>query len=190
MSFKKAVPTLVKRALKMAHDHGFENSCLEEVGRFLRITCGCKPGAKIAEIGTGFGVGTAWIVSGMDSKSSLITVDVDQQRANLVRDLFAGIENVQVVTGDWKIIMQHGPFDYVFIDAKPAKNDEADLVIDCVNLNGMIVLDDFTPIEHWPDEWRGRPDVVREKWLNDERLLCMELRTSAKHSILVARRVK
>ncbi|MCL6600438.1 MAG: class I SAM-dependent methyltransferase [Alicyclobacillus macrosporangiidus] len=186
----KRVPELVERALQVASQHGFSSSCLDEVGRFLQILGGFKSGAKVAEIGTGFGVGSAWILSGMDADSTLFTVESDPDRVSAVREMFSGIENVRIIAGDWKLILRYAPFDYVFVDAKPAKYDEADLVIRSVNLNGFIVLDDFTPMEHWPDEWKGTQDLVRDKWFNDDRLLCMELRTSEKNSILLARRVK
>ena len=36
---------------------------------------------RIAEIGTGFGVGAAWLLAGMDPTASLVTVEVDAERA-------------------------------------------------------------------------------------------------------------
>lgn len=186
----KEIPVLVQRTTELATQHGFEHSCLDEVGQFLRILSGLKSNARLAEIGTGFAVGCAWIASGMDSESTLYSIELDAGRVDLVREIFAGCGNVQFLCGDWKQILTHAPFDLVFVDAKPAKYEEADVLIKAMGPNGVIVLDDFTPVEHWPEEWREKPDVVRDKWLNDERLLCMEIRTSERNSVLIARRVK
>ena len=159
------------------------------MGQFLRVLSGLKPGARFAEIGTGLGVGSAWILSGMDSESTLITVDKNEGHVSAVREMFSDLKNFEVVHGDWKQIIERGPFDFVFVDAKPAKTSEFELLISCVNHQGVIVLDDFTPTEFWPEQWQGKPDLVREKWFHDARLLCTEVRTSARNSVLIARRI-
>lgn len=189
MTTQSIIPKLVQRALKLACKNNFTQSCTYEVGKFLQISSGLKRKARIAEIGTGYGVGSAWILSGMSPDSKLITIDHDQEQIEQVRKIFIN-HKIEILQGDWKSILPYGPFDFVFIDIKEAKFNEADLVIDTVNLDGIIILDDFTPMEHWPDAWKGKPDIVREKWLNDARLLCMELRTSEKSSILFVRKVK
>ncbi|WP_127591423.1 O-methyltransferase [Paenibacillus lautus] len=189
MTTQSIIPKLVQRALKLAGKNNFAQSCTYEVGKFLQISSGLKRKARIAEIGMGYGVGSAWILSGMSPDSNLITIDHKQEQIEQVRKIFIN-HKIEILQGGWKSILTYGPFDFVFIDIKEAKFNEADLVIDAVNLDGIIILDDFTPMEHWPDAWEGKPDLVREKWLNDARLLCMEVRTSERSSILFARKVK
>ncbi|WP_067625992.1 O-methyltransferase [Alicyclobacillus acidiphilus] len=185
-----ALPMIVEEAMQTAKERAYQNSCLPEVGQLLRIFSGLKPNARVAEIGTGLGVGSAWILSGIEPNTTFFTVELERERVELVSKIFEGVPNVHVLQGDWKQILSYGPFDFAFVDAKSAKHEEADDLIDAMMVNGLILLDDFTPIEHWPEEWRGKPDVVREKWMNDERLFCTEVRTSESNSVLVARKIK
>ncbi|WP_119316763.1 NUDIX domain-containing protein, partial [Calidithermus terrae] len=59
-----AVPERVRQALELARQHGFDRSCSLEVGRLLRQLA-ARPELRIAELGTGVGVGAAWMASGM-----------------------------------------------------------------------------------------------------------------------------
>ena len=47
------------------------------VGAMLRTLAGSKPKGRFLELGTGTGIGTAWLLSGMDRDSTLISVDID-----------------------------------------------------------------------------------------------------------------
>src|SRR5258705_4599376 len=60
---------------------GFNMVSEPKVGAFLAVLAASKPGGRFLELGTGPGHGTAWLLSGMDSKSSLDTVDTE---ANVV----------------------------------------------------------------------------------------------------------
>src|ERR1043165_4567674 len=48
------------------------------VGALLRTLAASKPGGRFLELGTGTGVATAWLLSGMDSASRLLSVDLDE----------------------------------------------------------------------------------------------------------------
>lgn len=52
------------------------------------------------------------------------------------------------------------------------------------------MLDDLTPAELWPPEWRGRVDPVRAFWLRDESVVGAELRVAPDHCVIVAARVR
>ena len=56
-------------------------------------------------------------------------------------------------------------------------------------MGGLVVLDDLTPEEYWPLEWRGRPDVVREFWLNNGRLSATEVLTTPRTVAILATRI-
>ena len=45
----------------------------------LAALAASKPGGRLLELGTGTGIGTAWLLSGMDGDARLDTVDVDEQ---------------------------------------------------------------------------------------------------------------
>jgi predicted O-methyltransferase YrrM len=180
-------PALVEDAIKFAESTGFEESCLHEVGELLHVLAGHIQGGRIAEIGTGCGVGTAWLASA--TTRDIYTIDHDRDRAIGIKDLFVGQLNVHPIVGDWEQILHEGPFQLVFVDAKPAKLDGIDQIVNATEIGGLIVLDDLTPIEFWPDEWKGQPDPIRGTWLHHSQLASVELRTSQRAAALLARRV-
>lgn len=99
----------------------------------------------------------------------------------LVRAALARVER-----GDWRAALRLGPFALVFADVAEAKQSGAEEVIACLRPGGIVVLDDVTPEERWPDAWRGRPDPLRERWLADPCLIAAELRLTATTAALVA----
>ena len=53
------LPALVACAEELAHQMGFEQSCLPEVGRLLAVLTASIGRGTIGELGTGTGVGAA-----------------------------------------------------------------------------------------------------------------------------------
>lgn len=178
------VPRLVDCAQRWAEAQGFTRSCRDDVGGLLSVLAGTISSGRIADIGTGCGVSTAWMASatGLD----IFTIDNDATRAEGLYELFGGYDQVHVMVGDWTDILQWGPFRLVFVDAKPAKIAGVEALVHATEIGGLLVLDDFTPREFWPDQWQGRPDRVREAWLHHPRLVSTEIRPSPKISAIVA----
>src|SRR5450631_3211752 len=86
------LPPLVVAASRVAEAacfgaDGGVSSCLPEAGAILAALAASRVGGRIAEIGTAFGVGAAWLLSGMDSSASLVTVEVDDHRATAALEL-------------------------------------------------------------------------------------------------------
>jgi predicted O-methyltransferase YrrM len=93
-------PPLVQRAYELANAIGFAltreeagpdrpSACLPGTGQFLSVlAAGCQ-GGQIGEIGTGAGIGTAWLASAMPADCALVTVDIDEQLAAAVGGLLA-----------------------------------------------------------------------------------------------------
>ena len=50
-----------------------------KTGSLLRALAASKPKGNFLELGTGTGVGTAWLLAGMDPDSRLVTVDMDTE---------------------------------------------------------------------------------------------------------------
>ena len=181
-------PSLVEQAMTLADRLGFENSCLDEVGEFLHVLVGHLQTGKIAEFGTGCGVSTAWMASA--TELDIYTVDNDASKSTGIKDLFSDVAHVHPIIGDWEQILANGPFQFVFVDAKPAKLDGVDRIVDMTDRGGLIVLDDLTPVEFWPEDWKGRPDRIRDVWLHHPKLAAVEMRTSMKASVILARRMR
>jgi predicted O-methyltransferase YrrM len=180
---RSGLPQLVQKALQVADRRSFEISCAPHTGRLLRLLAAGRPGARVAEIGTGVGVGSAWLLSGLDQAGRLVTVELDSGRAAGARELFEGDRRVTVLQGDWRLVLEHGPFDLLFPDVGPVKRDEPEALLAAMAPGGLILLDDLTP---------GRPaqgDPVREFWLSHPGVAASELQVSPSISVVVAARL-
>jgi predicted O-methyltransferase YrrM len=132
---------------------------------------------RVAEIGTGCGVGSAWILSALDPEVPFVTVEVDEQRARQVAELLAGDENAAVVHGDWReVLSREAPFDLLFADGGKAKAHEE--ILELLAPGGTLFLDDLTP------GYEG-PDPIRKLWLGHPRLLAAELQVSPQEVVIV-----
>ena len=80
----------------------FERSSIPEIGRLLTVlVAAARPRGRFAEIGTGCGVGSAWVADALGPEASLVTVELDDDRAAAVARLFADLRSVTVIHGDW-----------------------------------------------------------------------------------------
>lgn len=182
------MPPLVSHALRLATVAGFDQSCSHQVGRLLQLLASHPRTGTIGEIGTGFGVGAAWMASALQPGVVLFTVESDEKLAAAATRLFRSVPTVRVLAGDWREILSHGPFDMLFVDARAPKEDHPDDLIGAVRPGGMIVLDDFTPIEAQPREWRDRADPLRDFWLHDPRLHSVEIQIAPGMAVILATR--
>ncbi|MEH1926403.1 O-methyltransferase [Nostoc sp.] len=183
-------PSLVQQAEFLAAKLEFSQSSLPEVGRLLHILTRHITQGQIGEIGSGCGVGAAWIVSALHPDSTLITIESDRQLAKLVQQLFADKSNVRALLGDWRDLLIYAPFDLLFADGGKAKLTEPQTLITALKPGGLILLDDLTPEECWPPEWHGRTDPIREFWLKDPRIAATEIRLTARNSVILATRIQ
>jgi predicted O-methyltransferase YrrM len=150
-----------------------------------------RPLGRFAEIGAGCGVGTAWIESGLVPEGALVTVEMDADRAAAVGRLFTDRPHVRVLQGDWhELLPPEAPFDLVFVNGGQWKGGdiiaESEAVLELVAPAGVVVIDDMTPQSQWPEEWRGRPDPVRDFWLGDPRMRAAEVLTTPSTTAIVA----
>jgi predicted O-methyltransferase YrrM len=164
-------------------------------GALLRCLAAAHPNGVIGEIGTGPGVSTAWLLSGMSSTARLVSCDVDSKLALSAGRLFAEHRNVNILAGDWEdVLVPHGPFDLLFFDANAhtvlSNRDKWNGVVELLTVGGQIVMDDLAPVEMWPDSWRGATDYKREFCLANERLAGVEVRTSATTVSVIGTRIR
>jgi predicted O-methyltransferase YrrM len=182
------IPELVEQALEVAALTNFSASCSPQVGRLLRVLASHIQRGTLAEIGTGCGVGSAWIVSGLTPSARFVTVELDEERAVLTQKIFSYYPNVQVRQGDWHLILEHGPFDLLFADGGKAKEREPELVLDAMAAGGIVVLDDLTPEELWTEEQKilWPIDPTRNFWLNNPRVVATELLVTPQNAVIIA----
>lgn len=186
MSAPSEVPALVSKALDLSRERGFITSTRHETGRLL-ATLATARGGTLAELGTGCGVGAAWLHSGAPADARIVTAELDPALAEEVQRLFADVATIEVVSGDWSTLEQYAPFSLLFVDVKDVK-ESVDLVADLLETGGIAVLDDFVPSAFWPPIAEGRVDTVREQWLTDERFTAVEMLIDPDASLIIAAR--
>lgn len=177
-SGERDLPDIVRRAADLADRMGFRNSCAVAYGRFLRVLAAGVPAGSIGEMGTGCGVGTAWMSSAARPGVGITTMEIDPSRAAAAATLFADSPNVTVVEGDALDLGEHGPFDLLFCDGG-GKTSDQERTIAMLAPGGMVVLDDLTP-------GRQEPDPVREFWLGHDDLIAIEVTLTPELAAIVA----
>jgi predicted O-methyltransferase YrrM len=165
-----STPPLVEKALELARNKNFQNSCIAEVGQLLRLlVAGTKPGI-IAEIGTGCAVSSAWMLDGLQPHHKFVSVEKDVALHQAVSKLFAGEARATFLLGDWRELLNLQPFQLVFVDVGQAKDDGSNAVIEATAVGGLIILDDFTPLYLRKE----KTDERRERWFSNRQLILLK----------------
>jgi len=181
------LPPLVRRALDLSRDQGFVSSTRNETGWLLASLAASRSGT-MAECGTGCGVGSAWLRSGIREDVRIVTAELDSRLAAAVRDLFEEDERVEVLQADWTTLRAYAPFSLLFLDVREAKRGGPDFITELVEPGGIVVLDDFTPCQGWPPMYEGRVDTIRQQWITDARFTTAEVMVAPDASVLIATR--
>lgn len=173
---------------------GPPSACIPAVGRLLQVLAASRPGSLIVEHGTGAGVGAAWIASGMGPDTRLVSVEIDPALAGAAADLFRNCPNVEIRQGDWhEALADEPPADLLFMDATPRQDlasENWDAITELVKVGGQIVMDDLTPLELRPPEWKGNVDLKREFAFSNPRVVTVEVRTTPTTAALIIARIR
>ncbi|NPC95625.1 O-methyltransferase [Nocardioides sp. zg-DK7169] len=188
MSAPPELPDVVSRAFAVSRTAGYVSFCRNETGRLLATLAATRSGT-MAEFGTGCGVGTAWLRSGVRRDSArIITAELNPKLARAAATIFVDDPQVEVLAADWSTLLDKGPFSLLFLDSGEPADVGVDAIADLVEEGGIVVLDDFTPCEIWPPVTYGRVDTLREQWLTDERFTAVEVMVASDASVIVATR--
>ena len=148
----------IQRATEQA---GFGMASEPLTGSLLRTLAASKPAGRFLEIGTGTGVGTSWLLDGMDSTSSLITIDNDAASSAVAQQHLGHDARVQFVIEDAEAWLKRQPsaqFDLIFADSFPGKFFAFDEAINTLNIGGLYVIDDLLPQANWPADHQANVD--------------------------------
>jgi predicted O-methyltransferase YrrM len=187
MSAPPEVPEIVARAFDVSRKAGYVSFCRNETGRLL-ATLAATRGGTLAEFGTGCGVGTAWLRSGVRNGARILTAELDPKLAGAAQEIFEDDAQVEVLAADWSTLRDKGPYSLLFLDPSSPEDADVDAVADLVEPGGIVVMDDFVPCEVWPPLTGGRVDTLRENWLTDERFTTVEVMVAADAAALIATR--
>jgi predicted O-methyltransferase YrrM len=150
-------------------------SSIPEVQRLLSVLAA---GRCCAEMGTAYGEGAAAIAS---TAASLVTVERDPDRVGAARKRLAGLENVELLEGDWRdVLPQRGPFEFLFLDSGDWKEEPyRQRALDMVEPGGLLFKDDMTP------DWPG-PDPLRDWFFGHPDLIATEILTTPETAAIIA----
>ena len=116
MSAPPELPAIVSRAFDVSRRAGYVSFCRNETGRLLAALSATRDGV-LAEFGTGTGVGTAWLRSGVRPKATILTAELEPRLADAATEIFAEDPQVEVLAADWATLHDRGPFSLLFLDS-------------------------------------------------------------------------
>jgi predicted O-methyltransferase YrrM len=146
-------PGAVADLLREAESLGFHLSCEPQTGSLLRTLAATKPGGTLLELGTGVGVGTAWLLAGLSADARLLSVDNDPHVQEVARRHLGGDPRLTFHTEDAAVLLGRltpGSFDLIFADAWPGKFSHLDEALRLLRPGGLYVVDDLLPQPSWP----------------------------------------
>lgn len=143
-------------------------------GALLRTLAASKPGGRILEVGAGLGVGSAWLLAGMDSQSRLTTLEVHVKIAGICRKHLADDSRAEVITTDaneWLENYSGPPFDLVFVDTTTTKFDRRDLLFANMADGALLIADDLLPGDTWTEDHPARVERFRREIMKESDLI-------------------
>jgi predicted O-methyltransferase YrrM len=136
----------VLAAYERADSAGFQLACEADVGRLLAALAAAVPaGGRVLEIGTGVGVGLAWMVHGLGARRDVevVTVELDDEVQRTARSA-PWPPWVRFEPGDGaEIVGRLGQFDLIFPDAPGGKIFKLRRSVAALRRGGVLVVDDM-----------------------------------------------
>lgn len=184
------VPRVVAAARRRAKEMRFPASCRDEVGRLLGVLAAAvPPQGRVLEIGTGVGVGLAWMVTGLRNRDDVevLSIEGDLRLAESARAQdWPGC--VRLLAGDaCELVRTLGRFDLVFADAAPVKYGNLQATLDALRPGGVLVVDDLCVTPATTDQELAERDGLRLALLRHPGLQAVELDWASR--VIVATRV-
>ena len=145
-------------------ESGFNMASESLVGQLLRTLVASKPAGRFLEVGTGTGIGAAWMLDGMDAASTLVSVDVNPVSQQIARDVLGGDSRLELILQDALQYLRSSAtpvFDLVFADALPGKYDGLSDALAVVKPGEFYVIDDLLPQPNWPPGHAAKVPVLQ-----------------------------
>jgi predicted O-methyltransferase YrrM len=160
-------------------------------GALLATLAASKPGGHFLELGTGTGIATAWLLSGMDSTSKLTSVDIDSEYQAVACAVHGHDPRLTLLLEDGIGFLEKQPpqtFDFIFADAMPGKYESLDQALSLVKPGGFYVIDDMLPQPNWPEGHDQKAAALIERLSCETEFQVAPLSWSSGVILLVRRR--
>jgi predicted O-methyltransferase YrrM/precorrin-2 methylase len=140
-------PATVGRITAEARSAGLLFGSDERVGALLRSLAASKPAGRLLELGTGVGLGTAWLLDGMDARARLTSVD-HRDVGGIARRCLGHDPRLELVLADAADFLEglgSCTFDLIFADAPDGKFCDLERTLQALAPGGLYVVDDMLP---------------------------------------------
>src|SRR5258706_13192769 len=104
-----APPAAFKALQEDTERAGFMLACEPKTGAILRTLAASKPGGRLLEIGTGTGVGTCWVLDGLDAPAQVLMVDINPVTHAIARSHLGMDPRLTILTEDTRATVQRDP---------------------------------------------------------------------------------
>ncbi len=145
---------------------GFDMASEPKTGALLKVLAASKPSGRLLELGTGTGLGTAWLLSGMDGNSHLDTVDSNPAVVAVAQRHLRADQRVTFHVMDAHDFIARkapGMFDLIYADAWPGKFSHLEQALSLLTMGGIYFVDDLLPQANWPEGHAARvPALIDE----------------------------
>lgn len=168
------IPHISDIGQQIAERIEFPMSSEPRTGALLRSLAASKPGGRILEVGCGLGVGSGWLLAGMDDKARLTCLEVHAKIAEICRRVLRSDSRAEVITTNattWLENYSGPPFDLVFVDTTEAKFERRDVLFAHMRQGALLVADDLLPGETWTPEHPARVERFRKEILTEPDLV-------------------
>jgi demethylmenaquinone methyltransferase/2-methoxy-6-polyprenyl-1,4-benzoquinol methylase len=176
------LPEPVRLAAERAERAGFALSCDPGTGRLLAVLAAAVPAnGRVLELGTGTGVGTAWITDGLRGRDDVEVVTIEIDTATAARAAqYAWPSWVRLLTGDaMDVTRDAGRFDLIFADAQGGKWEGLDVTVAALRPGAHLLVDDMTPGEFADEHHARKTSEVRARLLGHPDLVSVEIAWSS-----------
>ena len=183
------LPPPIEAIRQATERFGFTMASETKTGSLLRTVAATKPGGRFLELGTGTGIGTAWLLAGMDATSRLESVDNDPTVMAIARRYLAHDSRVifHLMDGGEFLNQTQQKYDLIYADAWPGKFSHLDLALSLLQPGGIYFIDDLLPQPNWPEGHAPKVLALLENLDNRNAFVCTKLAWASGLMLLVKR---
>lgn len=174
------IPIIVNQILSETLAAGFPMASEPLTGSLLRTLTASKPSGSFLELGTGTGIGTAWLLDGMDNHSKLITVENDRFIAAIAQKFLEQDSRVSFCLEDAAILIesllkQQQKFDLIFADTWVGKYTHLEETLSLLKPGSFYVIDDMLPQTNWMEGHESNVNLLIKNLENRQDLILTKL---------------
>jgi len=134
-----------------------------QTGALLSVLAASKPHGTFLELGTGTGLGAAWLLQGMDDSSTLVSIETNQEYQDVARRHLGHDIRLKLIVDDaLRFIEAHegNSYDLIYADAMPGKYIGFEHSLRLLRRGGILILDDILPQPNWPENHQTNVDAL------------------------------